>query len=61
MKENYKNSKHDIGLRHKLPDREIDVIDAIQFELVRKAMKEKKNIRLPNFGIFLLRKMFRDG
>ena len=61
MKQNYNEEKHEIGLKNSIPDKEIDIIDKVQFEFVRDMMKLKKSVRLPNFGIFTLKGKYSNG
>jgi len=56
MKRNYEDLKKDIAKQAGISLKDIDVIDKIQFEFLRKMMQEKKSVRLPSFGIFMLKK-----
>lgn len=55
MSQDYKEIKHSIALRSGMPDSEVDLIDNVQFEFLREMMKLKKSVRLPSFGIFMLK------
>jgi len=57
----YKNFQKDLALRNNLSLREIEIIDRSQFEVLRYvAMPELKSLRLPNFGIFLIKERFKN-